>query len=109
MRLTLAIAAAVLVAACSPFRDDVPRPDSRAIDRPEETFLGRAFAAQLAGAPGESGVRWLISGQEAFLARAALAEAAERTLDLQYYVVGEDAAARSGGPGSSSTSATAPG
>jgi len=93
MRLTLAIAAAVLVAGCSPVRDDVPRPDSRAIDRPEETFLGRAFAPQLAPASGLSGIHWLVSGQEAFLARAALAEAAGRTLDLQYYIVGEDATA----------------
>jgi len=93
MRRLLVISTAVLVAACSPVRDDVARPTSYAIDRPEETFLGRAFAAQLAGNPGESGARWLISGQEAFLARAALAEAAERTLDLQYYIVGEDATA----------------
>jgi putative cardiolipin synthase len=93
MRLTLAIAAAVLVAGCSPVRDDVARPASYAIDRPEETFLGRAFASQLAATPGWSGFHFLVSGQEAFLARAALAEAAERTLDLQYYIVGEDATA----------------
>jgi putative cardiolipin synthase len=93
MRLTLAIAAAVLVASCSSVRDDVPRPVSHAIDRPEETFLGRALASQLAATPGWSGFHLLVSGQEAFLARAALAEAAERTLDLQYYIVGEDATA----------------
>jgi phosphatidylserine/phosphatidylglycerophosphate/cardiolipin synthase-like enzyme len=35
----------------------------------------------------------IVSGQEAFIARAALAESAQRTLDLQYYIVAEDATA----------------
>ena len=90
---TLTAAAAALVIGCSPNRYDVPRPPSHAIDHAEETFLGRAFASQLAGTPGQSGFHLLVSGQEAFLARAALAESAERTLDLQYYIIGEDATA----------------
>jgi putative cardiolipin synthase len=71
----------------------VARPSSYAFDHPEETFLGRTLAPQLAATPGVSGFHLLVSGQEAFLARAALAEAAERTLDLQYYIVGDDATA----------------
>jgi putative cardiolipin synthase len=43
--------------------------------------------------PGQSGFYLLVSGQDAFVARAALAEASERTLDLQYYIIGEDASA----------------
>lgn len=62
---------------------------SHALERPGETFLGRAQAARLAATPGQSGFHLLVSGQEAFLARAAMAEAAERTLDLQYYIVGD--------------------
>lgn len=89
----IAVTAAALVVGCSSARLDVPRLPSHAIDRPEETFLGRAFATQLAAAPGQSGIHFLVSGQEAFLARAALAESTERTLDLQYYIVGEDATA----------------
>jgi putative cardiolipin synthase len=70
---------------------EAPRPASYAIDRPEQTFLGRAFADQLPA--GESGFRLLVSGEEAFAARAALAEAAQRSLDLQYYVVARDTTA----------------
>ena len=89
--LTAAITA--LVMGCPSVRYDVPRPSSYAFDRPAETFLGRSYATQLADTPGQSGFRLLVPGQEAFLARAALAESAERTLDLQYYIVGEDATA----------------
>jgi len=91
--LAAAASAAALAAGCTALRHDVPRPPSYAIDDPQQTELGRRFAAQLAPTPGMSGVRLLTSGQQAFLARAALAEAAQRTLDLQYYVVAEDATA----------------
>lgn len=84
------IVAAMLVGGCAAIRHDAPRPPSYAIDNPQETELGRRFAAQLSSTPGMSGFRLLPSGQEAFLARAALAEAAQRTLDLQYYMVAED-------------------
>ena len=89
----LIAAAIALVTGCTSVRTDVPRPPSHAIDHPEETFLGRTFASQLATSPGQSGFHLLVSGQEAFLARAALAESAERTLDLQYYIVAKDATA----------------
>jgi cardiolipin synthase C len=90
---SLVITLAVLTIGCSSTRFEVPRPISRAIERPQETVLWRTFASQLAATPDQSGFRLLVSGQEAFLARAALAEAAERTLDFQYYIIGEDATA----------------
>ncbi len=93
MRRVLAVTVTVLVVGCSSARHDVPRPPSYAIDLPEETFLGRTFAAQLSALGGQSGFHLMTSGQEAFIARAALAESAERTLDLQYYIVAEDATA----------------
>ena len=74
-------------------RRDVPVVASTAWDRPAETALGRAYARELNAHPGQSGFYVLDDGREAFLARAALAETAERTLDLQYYHVGEDATA----------------
>jgi len=83
----------ILVAGCAAVRDDAPRTFSHAIEHPEDTALGRGFASQLAATPGQSGLHLLVSGQEAFLARAALAESAERTLDLQYYIVADDATA----------------
>jgi putative cardiolipin synthase len=93
IRRVLAVTIAALVVGCSLSRYDVPRPPSYAIDLPEETFLGRSFATQLSAAAGQSGFHLIPSGQEAFIARAALAESAERTLDLQYYIVAEDATA----------------
>ncbi len=88
-----AIAAAALVPGCASVRYDVPRPPSYAIAHPEDTFLGRSYAAQFRATPELSGFHLLVSGQEAFIARAALAESAERTLDLQYYIVAQDATA----------------
>jgi putative cardiolipin synthase len=78
-------------AACTTPRLDAPRPFSEAWPRPEETTLGREFAKELAGHPGQSGVYPLASGMDAFTLRASLAESAERTLDLQYYIIQQDA------------------
>lgn len=89
----LAIVLAVLVPGCASVRFDAPRPPSYAIANPEDTFLGRSYVAQFGASPDLSGFHLLVSGKEAFIARAALAEAAERTLDLQYYIVAEDATA----------------
>lgn len=43
--------------------------------------------------PGQSAFHLLVSGPEAFAARASLAEASQQTLDLQYYIVAHDASA----------------
>lgn len=85
-----ALAAVALLLGCASVRQDVPRPLSHAIANPQETSLGREFSRQLDSTPGQSGLHLLVSGQEAFAARAALAEAAQRTLDLQYYIVAQD-------------------
>lgn len=83
-------AVAILMIGCTSLRHDVQRPPSYAIENPQETMLWRDFTTQLNLHPGMSGLRLLSVGQEAFLVRAALAEAAQRTLDLQYYVVAPD-------------------
>ncbi len=81
---------AFALAACSTPREDVPRPPSHAWPHPEETGLGLGFAEQLRAHGGQSGFHLLVSGMEAFSIRAALAESAQRTLDLQYYILSED-------------------
>lgn len=78
---------------CSSLYTELPRVPSFAFDRPEETTLGRNFAAHLAGSPGLAGFRTLVSGEEAFIVRAATAEAAQKSLDLQYFIVSNDATA----------------
>src|SRR5438445_2180433 len=48
--------------------------------------LGRSVAPQVDAQPGLSGVLLLNDGRDAFAARVLLADAAERTLDVQYYI-----------------------
>lgn len=87
----LAIAVLLLLGACAALPRDVPRPVTTAWTHPLETPLGRAYAEQWRSGAGHSGFRLLSSGMEALGARAGLAEAAVRTLDLQYYLVRHDA------------------
>lgn len=68
----------------------VPRTPSSAIDPGTATGLHATIAARLDARPGVSGFLPLERGLDAFIARAALAEQAERTLDLQYYIVHGD-------------------
>lgn len=84
----------LLLGGCAMPLRDVPRPASFAVDRPLESFLGTTLATTQMYASGTSAFRLLVLGEEAFLARAVLAQTAERTLDLQYYMVADDATAR---------------
>ena len=51
-----------------------------------ETRLGQAIQRQAAEHPGKSGIFSLQDGQDSFAARMLLAQAAERSLDVQYYI-----------------------
>lgn len=66
------------------------RVESFACDPKTETTFRRLVAAESERRPGLSGFRLLTNGMEAFLMRAVLAELAERTLDLQYYIFRND-------------------
>jgi cardiolipin synthase C len=56
--------------------------------------LGQATAALAAGHPGQSGVLLLDTGIQALRQRDALIEAAERSIDAQYYIWNSDASGR---------------
>ncbi len=88
------VAAVALVAAsCAtlpPPGADYPRQASHAIDHPEATNLGRRIDAAARTHPGLSGFRLLPAGAEGLRARAELAEAAQRSLDLQYFIIQND-------------------
>jgi len=66
------------------------RPTSTADLDTGTTRLGRVFSAGSAAHPGKSGVHALADGRNAFAARVLLAQAAERTLDVQYYIWHKD-------------------
>lgn len=87
------LAALVLaLGACASLRlDTVPRPESRAWPRPAETALAHAFRPPAGAA---TGVLPLVAGQDAFAVRVALADGARHTLDLQYYILRDDATTR---------------
>ncbi|MFD2190620.1 phospholipase D family protein [Pistricoccus aurantiacus] len=55
-----------------------------------ETTLGQAISPRAKEHPGESGILALSNPRKAFAARTLLAQAAERTLDVQYYIWQDD-------------------
>ncbi|RAU20422.1 hypothetical protein CU669_18385 [Paramagnetospirillum kuznetsovii] len=76
--------------ACAPMRDDIVALASSAFDRPSETTLGRAYAPAQNRHRGESGFRLLNNGVSALMTRAALADQAERSIDLQTFIFDAD-------------------
>lgn len=60
------------------------------LDHRDGLTVGDLVAAQDSAYAGQTGFRLLTVGAEAFLARAVLAARAQRTLDLQYYIFGND-------------------
>lgn len=89
-RTLLVLSALVLVGGCATLRVQAPRVISSAIDNGDQTTLGAALRAPSEAHPNQSGFQVMSSGSAAFAMRAGLADVAERTLDLQYYSVGDD-------------------
>ena len=93
-RFSGACAAGVLaLAGCAGLPPPVARPDTHALPA-EGTTLGRIVHDATPDAQ-RSGLRPLVDGAEAFDALAALIDRAERSLDLQYYIVRGDDSSRS--------------
>jgi cardiolipin synthase C len=80
------LAIAVLAGACSALPSNSNRSISTALSDTADTRLGRAIAPRVAQNPGTSGVHALLDARDAFAARVLLARAAERSLDVQYYI-----------------------
>jgi putative cardiolipin synthase len=75
---------------CSPLPSLEGRSRSTAIFDTAGTRLGQSITPAVEAHPGLSGVYPLPNSEEAFAARAGLAQAAERTLDVQYYIWEKD-------------------
>ena len=73
---------------------DYPRTASTAFQEHESTVIGKEIAELAAQHPGESGFVIIRRGRQAFTARVALADLAEKTLDVQYFLWEQDATGR---------------
>jgi putative cardiolipin synthase len=80
------LSAALLLAGCASLPTDYPRTPSTTLLDTQGSRLGKVSSRLLAEHAGLSGVLLLPRGTDAFLARLALAEAAEKSLDIQYYI-----------------------
>jgi cardiolipin synthase C len=80
-------AIACLVSACAPAINwDYPRSPSNTFAHPETTSVGALFQEAADKHPGVSGFSIIRQGGQAFMARLAMADLAEKTLDGQYYI-----------------------
>jgi putative cardiolipin synthase len=68
----------------------IDRPFSHALHDPDDTSLAMQTRALMTNHPGLSGFRLIDTGREALLQRLELADQAEKTLDLQYYILRSD-------------------
>ena len=78
--------AALILAGCSSLPSQEGRAQTFALADAADTRLGKAVAPDVAAHRGKTGIYPLDRPNDAFAARALLAAAAERTLDVQYYI-----------------------
>jgi putative cardiolipin synthase len=100
-RVLCAVAVALAAAGCASLPQGVSRSPSTAVAASPETDLGRIAAASTprpaaasAAVAGLSGFRLLSWSSQALDARIELARRAQRTIDLQYYVIHDDETGR---------------
>lgn len=80
------------ISGCASLPSHVDRPVSHALATPTETALGRAVEAWAAkaGTRNDSGFALVGNAELAFTSRMALIQAAQKTLDIQYYAIFAD-------------------
>ena len=77
----------LLFASCAtPTPKEHQRPASSALPEYQQTSLGQFFEEQASEHPDQSGFAIIRYGRPAFVSRIALADLAEQSLDLQYYL-----------------------
>ncbi len=93
-RIGLPAACAVLIlTGCVGLPLHVQKVATQSLPNPETTTLGQ-IVDENSGGRALSGIRLLPSGDEALASLIALADRAERTLDIQYYLIHEDESSR---------------
>ena len=95
MRKTWLIGAILILTGCAGLPQHVKKYPSAALQSPQNTELAKIVEASEDGSSKNlSGVRLLASGEEAFDSLIALADHAQRTLDIQYYIIHQDESSR---------------
>lgn len=80
----------VLLTGCASGLKPVIHPEVEEVMQNQDSFLSDQSRQRLSATGGRSGFYLLDSGREAFLARAALIETAEHSIDAQYYIWNND-------------------
>jgi putative cardiolipin synthase len=80
----------VIISNCATLPDNFERPESHAYTDTDNTRLGRDRRDEKLAHPGKSGSLLLANGLDAFVARALLAQSAERSIDAQYFIINND-------------------
>ncbi|MCT7326958.1 phospholipase D family protein [Ralstonia mojiangensis] len=94
LRAWFAWLAFLLLTGCASLPEHVDRPVTTALPNAESaTSLGRLVQTN-APSPDVSGFRLIPSGEEAYATLLTLADRAERTLDLQYFIIASDNSVR---------------
>ncbi len=93
-RLLVASILACTLAACATLRTNYVKSESRALAPPASTPTTRYIESEVAAHPGQSGFRLLISNTDALMSRVVLADHAQRSIDLQYYIFRNDPTGR---------------
>ena len=85
-----AFALTIAIGGCASLPRNVERPYSTALADTSETRLGRALSKLVKANAGKTGIHPLDNARDAFAARVVLARAAQRSLDVQYYIWHDD-------------------
>ena len=80
----------LFIAGCATLPQNFERPESHALTDTSDTGWGKMRQEEKAAHPGQAGFILLENGLDAFVARALLAEYAERSIDVQYYLYHND-------------------
>jgi len=83
-----------LLVGCTYSSSEYQRLDSTVVKDTGDTRLGKGVAPLVADRYGKSGFLPLANGLDAFVARLGLAEASDKTLDVQYYLFHDDSTGR---------------
>jgi len=93
-RLLIATVVAMTAVGCSALRPDFVKQPSTALPPVVDSPSTRYISSELNGHPEQSGFRLLGNNVNALMSRVALADHAQHSLDLQYYIFHNDATGR---------------